>query len=270
MHLLRGMLGRRGAGILQMNGQPTAQNNRETGADGDLPGFRNWQNEHHVAALAELWNVDPIVIPDWAEPTHAMQIFRYVEQGSLNFLWIAGTSPAVSLPELSRIRKILGKEALFLMVSDGNLTETKMSYCPPHRGARRRVPIPIPTVRSISQSAQSLRQARRGAIWTSGWTTPAGIQWPCNDAAPNGTDRLHVDHHFMTDDDQCETYGHDLATGGDVSPNDHAALRFDGRARLKGAEWTPPPECPDDSYHATDDRPNRLPLPHQNQDGPGT
>jgi ferredoxin-nitrate reductase len=124
MHLLRGMLGRRGAGILQMNGQPTAQNNRETGADGDLPGFRNWQNEHHVAALAELWNVDPIVIPDWAEPTHAMQIFRYVEQGSLNFLWIAGTSPAVSLPELSRIRKILGKEALFLMVSDGNLTET--------------------------------------------------------------------------------------------------------------------------------------------------
>jgi anaerobic selenocysteine-containing dehydrogenase len=53
MHLLRGMLGRPGAGILQMNGQPTAQNNRETGADGDLPGFRNWQNEQHVAALAQ-------------------------------------------------------------------------------------------------------------------------------------------------------------------------------------------------------------------------
>ena len=70
MQLLRGMLGRPGAGILQMNGQPTAQNNCETGADGDLPGFRNWQNEQHVAALAELWDVDPIVIPDWAEPTH--------------------------------------------------------------------------------------------------------------------------------------------------------------------------------------------------------
>ena len=27
-----------------MNGQPTAQNNRECGADGDLPGFRNWEN----------------------------------------------------------------------------------------------------------------------------------------------------------------------------------------------------------------------------------
>jgi predicted molibdopterin-dependent oxidoreductase YjgC len=52
----------------------------------------------------------------------------------------------------------------------------------------------------------------------------------------------------MTDDDQCETYGHDLATGGNVSPTDHAALRFDGRARLIGAEWTPPPEGLDDTY----------------------
>src|SRR5215207_3484794 len=34
LHLLRGMIGRPGAGVLQMNGQPTAQNTRETGADG--------------------------------------------------------------------------------------------------------------------------------------------------------------------------------------------------------------------------------------------
>jgi len=39
--LIRGMLGRPGCGVLQMNGQPTAQNTRECGADGDLPGFRN-------------------------------------------------------------------------------------------------------------------------------------------------------------------------------------------------------------------------------------
>jgi ferredoxin-nitrate reductase len=42
IHLLRGMVGRPGAGVLQMNGQPTAQNTRETGADGDLSGMRNW------------------------------------------------------------------------------------------------------------------------------------------------------------------------------------------------------------------------------------
>lgn len=35
LHLLRGMLGRPGCGVLQMNGQPTAQNTRECGPDGD-------------------------------------------------------------------------------------------------------------------------------------------------------------------------------------------------------------------------------------------
>lgn len=47
LHLLRGLIGRPGSGVLQMNGQPTAQNNRECGADGDLPGFRNWDNPAH-------------------------------------------------------------------------------------------------------------------------------------------------------------------------------------------------------------------------------
>ncbi|CAI3797529.1 molybdopterin oxidoreductase family protein [Pseudarthrobacter sp. MM222] len=124
LHLLRGMLGRPGCGILQMNGQPTAQNNRECGADGDLPGFRNWENPDHVAELARLWNVDPITIPDWAPPTHAMQIFRYAEQGSIKFLWISATNPAVSMPELPRIREILAKPELFLVVQDLYLTET--------------------------------------------------------------------------------------------------------------------------------------------------
>src|SRR5919197_66817 len=73
LHLLRGMTGRPGAGILQMNGQPTAQNNRECGADGDLPGFRNWNNPAHVKELAELWRVDESQIPHWSDPTHAMQ-----------------------------------------------------------------------------------------------------------------------------------------------------------------------------------------------------
>ena len=124
LHLLRGMLGRPGAGILQMNGQPTAQNNRECGADGDLPGFRNWENTEHIAELAALWDVDELVIPHWAPPTHAMQLFRYVEQGSIRFLWISATNPAVSLPQLPRIREILAADSVFLVVQDLYLTET--------------------------------------------------------------------------------------------------------------------------------------------------
>ncbi|MEV0533602.1 nitrate reductase [Kitasatospora sp. NPDC050463] len=124
LHLLRGMLGRPGCGVLQMNGQPTAQNTRECGANGDLPGFRNWENEQHVADLARVWNVDPSAIPHYAPPTPAMQMFRYAEQGSIRMLWISATNPAVSLPDLHRIRSILGQEQLFTVVQDLFLTET--------------------------------------------------------------------------------------------------------------------------------------------------
>jgi ferredoxin-nitrate reductase len=124
LHLLRGMVGRPGAGVLQMNGQPTAQNTRETGADGDLSGMRNWANRAHILELAELWNVDEMTIPHWAPPTHAMQILRYAEQGSIELLWISATNPAVTLPELARIRRILEREELFVVVQDLFLTET--------------------------------------------------------------------------------------------------------------------------------------------------
>ena len=124
LHLLRGMIGRPGAGVLQMNGQPTAQNTRETGADGDLPGLRNWSNPAHIDDLARIWNVDPGVIPHWAPPTHAMQIWRYAEQGSVRLLWISATNPAVTLPDLARIRRILRDPGLFVVVQDIFLTET--------------------------------------------------------------------------------------------------------------------------------------------------
>src|SRR4051794_32611731 len=124
LHLLRGKIGTPGNGILQMNGQPTAQNTRETGADGDLPGFRNWENPKHVAELAELWGVDVNTVPHWSPPTHAMQIWRYAEQGSIRLLWISATNPAVSMPQASRVRDILAEEDLFVVVQDLYLTET--------------------------------------------------------------------------------------------------------------------------------------------------
>src|SRR3954453_19415483 len=124
INLVRGMIGRPGCGVLQMNGQPTAQNTRETGADGDLPGFRNFANDEHVADLARVWNVEPDAIPHAGAPTHAMQIFRYAEEGSIRFLWVSGTNPAVSLPELSRIRSILEQERLFVVVQALFMTET--------------------------------------------------------------------------------------------------------------------------------------------------
>jgi anaerobic selenocysteine-containing dehydrogenase len=122
--LVRGMLGKPGCGVLQMNGQPTAENTRECGADGDLTGFRNWANDAHVAELARLWNLDVDQIPHYAPPTHLMQMLRYAENGTLRFLWVSATNPAVSLPELARVRSILEQDRLFLVVQDSFRTET--------------------------------------------------------------------------------------------------------------------------------------------------
>ncbi len=124
VHLVRGMLGRPGCGILHMNGQPSAQNTRECGIGGDLPGFRNWANPRHVEELARLWNVDPTLIPHYGAPTHLMQMLRYAEEGSLRMLWVCGANPVVSLPELARIRRILSSEHLFLVVQDIFPSET--------------------------------------------------------------------------------------------------------------------------------------------------
>lgn len=75
-----------------------------------------------------------------------------------------------------------------------------------------------------------------------------GIQWPCTEQSPEGTERIYTDHVFNTFDAYCETYGHDLLTGASVTPTEHQALRLDGKAWLRGAPWTPAPEQPSEDY----------------------
>ncbi|MCP9972428.1 molybdopterin-dependent oxidoreductase [Actinomadura madurae] len=247
LHLIRGMLGRPGCGVLQMNGQPTAQNTRECGADGDLPGFRNWDNDDHVAELARIWNLEPEQIPHYAPPTHAMQIFRFAEQGSIRFLWISGTNPAVSLPELARARAILAQERLFLVVQDLFATETTEladvvlpaatwgEKTGTFTNADRTVHLSEKAVDPPGQARPDLeifldyadRMAFTGKdgsplIW---WNDPestfgawqecsrgrpcdytglsyerlrgaGGIQWPCDQGHPDGTERLYSDGRF--------------------------------------------------------------------------
>ncbi|WP_030690896.1 molybdopterin oxidoreductase family protein [Streptomyces globisporus] len=299
LHLVRGMLGRPGCGVLQMNGQPTAQNTRETGADGDLPGFRNWQNDQHVADLAHVWNVDPAAIPHYAPPTPAMQIFRYAEQGSVRMLWISGTNPAVSLPELARIRGVLGQERLFTVVQDLFLTETAQladvvlpaatwgEKTGTFTNADRTVHLSEKAVEPPGASRPDLDifldYARRmdfrdrddGPLIK--WSTPeeafeawkrcsagrpcdytgltyerlrggSGIQWPCNEDAPDGTERLYTEGISWAHPDVCESYGKDLVTGASVEVVEYRSLNPDGKAVIKAAEYLPPHEDTSEEY----------------------
>jgi anaerobic selenocysteine-containing dehydrogenase len=299
IHLLRGMLGRPGCGVLQFNGQPTAQNTRETGANGDLPAFRNWDNKEHVQELADLWNVDRMKIPHWAPPTHAMQIWRYAEQGSIEFLWIQCTNPAVSLPELRRIRNILESENLFVVVQDIFLTETALladvvlpaatwgektgAYTNTDRTVHlsdaaveppgetkhdldifleyaRRMDFrdkdgqPLIKWEHPEEAFEAWKECTRGrpcdytGITYEKLRGGSGVQWPCNEEHPDGTERLYRDADFNTRTEDCETYGHDLLTGAVNSEDDHRAIRPDGRAFLKAAAYTPSHEEPGGEY----------------------
>jgi predicted molibdopterin-dependent oxidoreductase YjgC len=78
--------------------------------------------------------------------------------------------------------------------------------------------------------------------------TMGAIQWPCTDTYPKGRERQYEDGVFNTFADECETYGHDLATGAAVTPEEYAARDPKGRAVIKGAEYLPPPEQPDRNY----------------------
>lgn len=299
IHLVRGLIGRPGCGILQMNGQPSAQNTRECGVYEDLSGFRNWEDPAQVADLARIWNVRPQDIPHWQPGTHALEMFHYAETGTLRMLWIQGTNPAVSLPDLGRVRAILEKPDLFVVVQDAFLTETA-----------RLADVVLPAAlwaektgtftnfdRTVHLSEQAveppgearsdldvlLEYARRmdfrdkdGAPLI-GWATPegafeawkecsrgrpcdytglsyaklrgaSGIPWPCNQAQPDGTSRLYADHVFPTGPNRCATFGHDLVTGGRITPADYRAMEPGGRAFLKSAHYHPTPEQPDEAY----------------------
>jgi ferredoxin-nitrate reductase len=299
IHLLRGMLGRPGAGVLQMNGQPTAQNTREAGADGDLPGFRNWDNAQHVAELAALWNVEEMTIPHWAPPTHAMQIWRYAEQGSIKLLWISATNPAVSLPELGRIRSILGQEGLMVVVQDLFLTETARladvvlpgatwgEKTGTFTNADRTVHLSEQAVDPPGEAkadldifldyAQRMDFRDRDGAPLIKWDDPeaafdawkacsrgrpcdytgltydklrdgAGIQWPCTDRAPAGTERLYTDGRFNTAPEQTETYGQDLKTGATFTEDEYRAKEPAGRAFLHATDYQPSPEMATDDF----------------------
>lgn len=123
VHLIRGAIGRPGAGPLLMAGQPSAMSNREAGADGSYPGYRNPHNQKHMKELCQLWNLDFANFhPEM--PKDILTMMETAERGEIEFMWVIGTNPIVSLPDQNRTAQILRKTS-------------PTSTCRPRCGARR-------------------------------------------------------------------------------------------------------------------------------------
>ena len=115
VHLITGAIGRPGAGPLLMAGQPSAMCNREAGAGGSYPAYRNPHSEKQMRDLAALWNLDYDRFRHEA-PVDIMTMMEAAERGEIEFMWVIGTNPLVSLPDQNRSERILKK--LFLVVQD--------------------------------------------------------------------------------------------------------------------------------------------------------
>lgn len=299
INLLRGLIGKPGCGIFQMNGQPTAQNNRESGCDGEFPGFRNHMNTKHIQEIADIWNIPTEEVPHWNEPTHIQNMLKYIEGGSIQMFWISGTNPLVSLPNLPRTRALLTRPDLFVVVQDIFLTETaaiadvvlpaaqwgEKTGCftnvdrtthishkaiDPPGEARSDFDIFTDFGRRMEfrdQDGNLLTPWQRPEEAFNEWrrlskgrpcdysgmsyeklTGGSGIQWPCTDDSPFGTERLFSDGRFYTDTEYCESFGHDLETGAPFTKEQYQSMNPAGRAILKAADYIPSLETPNAEF----------------------
>lgn len=115
--LITGNVGRAGASPFSITGQCNAMGTREAGFSSSLPGYRKFESSQHRDELARLWNIDAdriptsrgLAYPDIIEATVARKI---------RALWIVGTNPLVSFPNIDVLKHALGNLD-FLVVQDG-------------------------------------------------------------------------------------------------------------------------------------------------------
>jgi anaerobic selenocysteine-containing dehydrogenase len=115
--LITGNIGRPGASPFSITGQCNAMGTREAGFASSLPGYRKFESETDRNELAAIWNIDPSRIPasrGFAYP----DIIEAAVAGRIRALWIIGTNPLVSFPNVDVLKHALGNLDL-LVVQDG-------------------------------------------------------------------------------------------------------------------------------------------------------
>jgi ferredoxin-nitrate reductase len=124
LHLLTGQIGKPGAGPFSLTGQPNAMGGREVGLLAhQLPGYRLVEDEAQRRELEAYWQQPPGSIRPRMGLT-AVEMFRALEKGTLKAIWIAGTNPLVSLPDLHQARRALARAELVVVQDAYHPTET--------------------------------------------------------------------------------------------------------------------------------------------------
>lgn len=115
--LLTGNIGRPGAAPFSITGQCNAMGTRETGFTSSLPGYRKFESEADREDLARLWNLSPECMPRQRGLAYP-DIIEAAVAKKVRALWILGTNPLVSFPNIDVLKHALGNLE-FLVVQDG-------------------------------------------------------------------------------------------------------------------------------------------------------
>jgi ferredoxin-nitrate reductase len=112
LHLMTGQIGRPGAGPFSLTGQPNAMGGREAGGLSHLlPGYRLVKNPQHRAEIEKFWGLKAGDISPEPGLT-AWEMITGLETGAVQFLWVAATNPAVSMPDIDRTKAALKRSPL--------------------------------------------------------------------------------------------------------------------------------------------------------------
>ena len=125
LHLLTGQIGRPGAGPFSLTGQPNAMGGRELGGLAHLlPGYRSIESETARHEIEDYWQIPAGSIHPKKGLT-TVEIFQALEEGRIKAIWIAGTNPLVSMPDLAQVRRAMAKADL-IITQDCFETETTL------------------------------------------------------------------------------------------------------------------------------------------------
>src|SRR5690606_29175000 len=115
LSLVTGHVGKPGSGPFSLTGQPNAMGGREVGGMASLLAVhKELSNPIHRKEVADFWGVSKISPKPGLSAT---EMFEALEKGSLKAMWIVGTNPLVSMPNVRRVEKALAN-AEFVVVQD--------------------------------------------------------------------------------------------------------------------------------------------------------
>jgi ferredoxin-nitrate reductase len=122
LHLATGHIGKPGSGPFSLTGQPNAMGGREVGGLANLlPAHMELSNPVHREKLQQFWGGVPISPQPGLTAT---EIFQALEEGKLKAIWIIGTNPLISLPDVRQAEAALGKAKFVVVQEISNKPET--------------------------------------------------------------------------------------------------------------------------------------------------